>query len=186
MTNAHQIGALAVAAATAGMLAVATWSVTAGRRSGGRHDHRFAVDRMVLIVEGLIAANAALGAGLLASALRPTDVLHLLYGPAALLTLPVGWALGARRRAEGTRSRLRRDAWLLGRERGPPGPRGPSVHDRLIRGSPSGRQVAGRRTRAVEVTLRTSRDGGLGSGFRPHAGVPRPSRASQIRARLGR
>jgi hypothetical protein len=114
VTNLHQILALAVVAATAGLLAAGAWSIVAGRRSDGRHDHRFAVDRMALVVEGLIAVNAVLGAVLVASALRPADILHLLYGPAAVVSLPVGWALGARRRADGPPTRLRRDAWLLG------------------------------------------------------------------------
>ena len=60
------------------------------------------------------SANAALGATLAATGLRPSDSLHLLYGPAAMLTLPIGWALGARGRPDGPPSRLRRDAWMLG------------------------------------------------------------------------
>ena len=98
MTDLHRIVALAIIAATAGLLVAAAWSVVAGHRSGGRRDHRFAMDRLVLIVEALVLVNAALGATLAATGLRPSDSLHLLYGPAAMLTLPIGWALGARGR----------------------------------------------------------------------------------------
>ena len=114
MTDLHRIVALAIIAATAGLLVAAAWSVVAGHRSGGRRDHRFAMDRLVLIVEALVLVNAALGATLAATGLRPSDSLHLLYGPAAMLTLPIGWALGARGRPDGPPSRLRRDAWMLG------------------------------------------------------------------------
>jgi hypothetical protein len=114
VTDAHQLVALAALAATVVLVAIAAWSVVAGRRSAGRRDHRFAVDRLVLVVFGLLAVNAVLGAGLAATGSQPADGLHLLYGPAAILTLPVGWALGGGRRGDRPATRLRRDAWLLG------------------------------------------------------------------------
>jgi heme A synthase len=113
LTDLHQLMALAIVAATVGLLVAAAWSVVAGRRSGGGHDHRFAVDRLLLVVEGLLVLNGALGAAFVVTGLRPADALHLLYGPAAILTLPIGWAVGARRRPDGSPSRLRRDVWLL-------------------------------------------------------------------------
>jgi hypothetical protein len=90
MTDAHPFLARVVVAATIAMLLASLWSVISARRSDGRVDHRFAVDRLVLLVVGLIAANGIVGSFLLTGGSRPTDVLHLLYGPAALVTLPVG------------------------------------------------------------------------------------------------
>jgi hypothetical protein len=96
MTDAHQFLARVVVAATIAMLLASLWSVIAARRSEGRVDHRFAVDRLVLLAVGLIAANGIVGSFLLAGGSRPADALHLLYGPAALVTLPIGVWLSRR------------------------------------------------------------------------------------------
>ena len=116
MTAAHQFLAAIVAAATIGLVVAATWSLLSGHRSAGRTDHRFAVDRLVLVVIGLVAANAILGLVLLGGGSRPADPLHLLYGPAALIALPLGRWLG-RRSGPGSGGpsrpdRRRIDLWL--------------------------------------------------------------------------
>ena len=112
MAEAHQIVGWGAVALTAALLAAAGWSAFDGRRSGGATDHRFAVDRLVLLVVAAIALNGVFGSVMLATGARPADPLHLLYGPAALVTAPVAWWLGGRRRGAGRASRLRRDVWL--------------------------------------------------------------------------
>ncbi len=98
---------------SAAIVGVAIWSAIAGRRSGGRSDHRFAADRVVLAVLVLVAAAGLVGIALLINGSRPVDPLHLVYGPAALACLPVAIWLGARP-AGGGGSRLRRDVWTAG------------------------------------------------------------------------
>jgi hypothetical protein len=95
------------------MLLADLWSMISARRSDGRVDHRFAVDRLVLLVVGLVAANGIVGSLLLAGGSRPADALHLLYGPAALVTLPVGVWLSRRGRDLASAAAARRDAWLV-------------------------------------------------------------------------
>ena len=107
MTDAHQFLARVVVAATIALLLASLWSVISARRSEGRVDHRFAVDRLVLLVVGLVAANGIVGSFLLAGGSRSADVLHLLYGPAALITLPIGVWLSRRGAAS------RGDGWLV-------------------------------------------------------------------------
>jgi hypothetical protein len=114
VSEAHQIGADLVVAATAGFVAVAIWSAFAGRQSGGTRDHRFAVDRAVLLVVALLALDDLVGIVLFATGRRPTDALHLLYGVAVLGTAPIGWWLSGRSRSGPPPTRLRRDVWLLG------------------------------------------------------------------------
>lgn len=113
MTDAHAFLARVVVAATIAMLLASLWSVTSARRSDNRVDHRFAVDRLVLLVVGLIAANGIVGSFLLAGDSRPADALHLLYGPAALITLPVGAWLSRRGRDFTGAAGPRRDGWLV-------------------------------------------------------------------------
>jgi hypothetical protein len=91
----------------------AAWSAYSARRSSGHLDHRFLVDRMVLTVLVLVALNGAIGLLLVWSGSRPADPLHWLYGPAALLTLPLAVLLARWRGHEGGPSRLRRDAWMV-------------------------------------------------------------------------
>jgi hypothetical protein len=110
---AHQVAALATIGVTIALLGAAAWSWVAARRTDARLDHRFAVDRLALAVEAFIAVNVALGGLLLATGERPSDPLHLLYGVAALVTLPVGWWWGGRPDGSGATSRRRRDGWLL-------------------------------------------------------------------------
>jgi hypothetical protein len=113
MTDAHQFLARVTIVATIAMLLVGLWSIVSARRRGGRVDHRFAVDRLVLLVVGLVAANGIVGSSLLAGGSRPADALHLLYGPAALVTLPVGVWLSRRGRDLASSAAARRDAWLV-------------------------------------------------------------------------
>ena len=113
MAAAHQVAALAILGVTIALLGAAGWSWATARRTLGRDDHRFAVDRLVLAVETLVAVEVGLGGLLLATGERPADTLHLLYGVAALVTLPVGWWWGGRPNRSGAISRRRRDGWLI-------------------------------------------------------------------------
>ena len=112
MTVPHQFLANVIVAATVALLLAIVWSILTARRSAGRLDHRFAIDRLVLAVVGLVAVNGAAGLIVVGSGSRPADLLHLLYGPAALVSLPVGAWLGRRGRPlpSGARSG---DRWLL-------------------------------------------------------------------------
>jgi hypothetical protein len=109
----HFLGILAIAA-TIALLAVGGWSAIVVRRSNGAIGHRFAVDRMVLVVIGLLAANGLLGLLVIVTGGRPADALHLLYGPGALASLPVGAWLGRRGEAVAGSATMRREAWLIG------------------------------------------------------------------------
>jgi heme A synthase len=106
---------LAVVAAIASLvvIAAAIWSAIAGRRSDGHRDHRSAVDRAVLFVLGSVLAAGLIGAVMVAAGSRPGDPLHFLYGPAALIALPVAISVGARKTRTGS-SRFRRDVWTAG------------------------------------------------------------------------
>ena len=105
LAAAAVIGALTVVVAGA-------WSVIAGRRSGGRSDHRSALDRAILAVLATISGAGLLGVLLLVTGARPTDPLHYLYGPAGLVALPIAILFGARTPpADG--SRVRRDLWTV-------------------------------------------------------------------------
>jgi hypothetical protein len=112
VTVAHAAVAWAIAVGAAALLVLAAWSWLAARRSVGRRDHRFAVDRLVLVVEAVAALNVAIGVLLYATGSRPIDQLHLLYGLVAVVTLPLGWWFGGRPAADGSISRRRRDAWI--------------------------------------------------------------------------
>jgi hypothetical protein len=113
VTAVHQLLGWASIAGSAAIVAVAIWSVIEGRRSSGRSDHRFAVDRSVLAVLVLVAAAGLIGIALLMSGSRPVDPLHLVYGPTAMVCLPVAIWIGTRASA-GPGSRLRRDVWTAG------------------------------------------------------------------------
>ena len=104
---------MAIVAATIAALVACLWSMISARRSEGRIDHRFAVDRLVLLVVGLVAANGVAGSLLLAGGSRPADVLHLLYGPAALVTMPIGVWLSRRGRDFRSPAASRRNGWLV-------------------------------------------------------------------------
>jgi hypothetical protein len=114
VTVAHQFLAFFAVAATGALLVVAAWSWIGETRSGGGSRHRFAVDRLVLVVIAILAANSLFGLVLLGVGGRPTDGLHLLYGPAALACLPVGVWLGRRGEAGQDAMARRRQAWLIG------------------------------------------------------------------------
>jgi hypothetical protein len=106
------LAAMAMAAALV-VIGAAIWSAIVGRRSGGRRDHRSALDRAVLVVLGSVLSAGLVGAISLLAGSRPADPLHLVYGPAALIALPVAILMGARgMRADS--SRLRRDVWTAG------------------------------------------------------------------------
>jgi hypothetical protein len=109
----HVILAVVATAACLAVVATAIWSAVDGRRSGGRRDHRSAVDRAVLVVLGGVLAAGLAGAVLLLTGSRPADPLHFVYGPAALFALPVAIWVGARGTRAGS-SRVRRDAWTAG------------------------------------------------------------------------
>jgi hypothetical protein len=111
VSDAHQFVAWAVVIVTVALAVVAAWSYLDAKRSAGARDHRFAVDRLILVVLAALVANVLIGVVLLAGGRRPVDPLHLLYGPAALVTLPIGWWLATRRGAAAARGR--RDLWLL-------------------------------------------------------------------------
>jgi hypothetical protein len=113
VTAVHQLLGWASIAGSAVIVGVAISSVIAGKRSVGRSDHRFAVDRAVLAVLVLVATAGLVGIAMLMSGSRPVDPLHLVYGPAALACLPVAIWIGARTRP-GRGSRLRRDVWTAG------------------------------------------------------------------------
>ena len=112
MTDAHQFAAILIIGISLAVLAAAAWSWFAARRSAGAGDHRFAVDRLVLLAEVGIAAEVMVGGLLLVSDQRPTDTLHVLYAAIAIVTLPIGWWIGGRPGPGGRVSRPRRDAWL--------------------------------------------------------------------------
>jgi hypothetical protein len=109
----HVIFAVVATAASLVVAASAVLSAIVGRRSGGRRDHRSAVDRAVLAVLGSVLAADLIGALLLVAGSRPADPLHFVYGAAALIALPVAIWVGARGARVGS-SRVRRDAWTAG------------------------------------------------------------------------
>jgi hypothetical protein len=95
------------------VVGAAGWSVIAARRSDGRSDHRFAVDRAVLGALLVLVAAGLVGIALLLGGSRPVDPLHLLYGPAAAVCVPVAIWIGALTSGDGA-SRRRRDMWTAG------------------------------------------------------------------------
>jgi hypothetical protein len=109
----HIILAAVATAASLVVIGSAIWSAVVGQRSGGRRDHRSTVDRAVLLVLGSVLSTDLVGAIMLLSGSRPADPLHFVYGPAALIALPVAIALGARGIRAGS-SRVRRDVWTAG------------------------------------------------------------------------
>jgi hypothetical protein len=111
LTVAHEVVARAIVLVTIALLLAAVWSVVAARASGGARDHRFAVDRLILVTVGATTANALVGALLLAGGGRPADPLHLLYGVASVVTAPLGWMLGGRATGRAV-PRRRRDTWV--------------------------------------------------------------------------
>ena len=113
MVTLHVILAVVATAASLVVIASAIWSAASGRRSGGRRDHRSAVDRAVLTVLGGALAAGLVGAVLLVTGSRPADALHFVYGPAAVIALPIAIWVGARGTRAGS-SRVRRDVWTAG------------------------------------------------------------------------
>ncbi len=113
MTGVHEFLGRAVFGLAAALVIAAAWSVVDGRRSSGALDHRFVVDRLILLNVAVILANVLAGALLAAGGARPADPLHLLYGVAAVVVLPLGRTLGGRPGPIGRPSRVRRDAWVL-------------------------------------------------------------------------
>jgi hypothetical protein len=109
----HIILAAVATAASLVVVASAIWSAVVGRRSGGRRDHRSALDRAVLVVLGSVLSADVIGAILLLAGSRPADPLHLVYGPAALVALPLAIWIGARS-VSADPSRVRRDVWTAG------------------------------------------------------------------------
>jgi heme A synthase len=111
--DVHQfVGALAVVS-TAALLIAEAASVITARRSRGAADHRFAVDRLALATIGIVALNGLIGLLLVAVGGRPADGLHLLYGPAALVTLPGAVWLSKRGERQPDRGRAQGVGWLV-------------------------------------------------------------------------
>lgn len=108
----HVLGLLSIAGSLT-VVGAATWSVIVGVRSGGGLDHRFAVDRAVLAVLTVVATAGLVGVALFIVGSRPADPLHLVYGPAALIAVPIAIWIGARP-GGARRSRVRRDLWTAG------------------------------------------------------------------------
>jgi hypothetical protein len=113
MTTVHQWLSGGLVVVTVALVVAAAWSVVTGRRTLGSRDHRFIVDRLVIVVVALVIADALVGVALVLGDGRPADPLHLLYGPLAGLALPVGYGLGARTLGSRGASRVRRDTWIL-------------------------------------------------------------------------
>ena len=113
MTETHAFLGWAAIAMSVAVLGGAAWSAVAARRSESRVDHRFAVDRAILATLLFLAAAGLVGIARLLAGSRPADPLHLLYGPAALISLPIALAVGARP-SGGRTSRLRRDVCTTG------------------------------------------------------------------------
>lgn len=112
VTAVHQLLGITSVVVSLIVVGAAVWSGVAARRSDGRVDHRFAVDRAVLAELFLIAVAGLVGMALLINGSHPSDPLHLVYGPAAMICLPVAMVIGARASA-GRSSRLRRDVWTV-------------------------------------------------------------------------
>ena len=113
VTAPHTLLGFAVIALSLAVVGTAAWSVIASRRSDGRRDHRFVVDRAVLGVLLVLAAAGLAGLAMLMTGSQPADPLHLVYGPAAIVCLPIAIWIGARP-SGGSASRLRRDVWTAG------------------------------------------------------------------------
>lgn len=109
----HILLAMATVGGSLIVVGLAIWSAVVGLRSGGRIDHTSALDRAVLAVLATLLAGELLGAGLLMFGSRPADPLHLVYGPAGLIALPVAIWIGARASSTDP-SRVRRDLWTAG------------------------------------------------------------------------
>lgn len=103
--------AIAVVVASLGLLFAEAWSISAFRRSAGQVSHRFAIDRLLLTVFALVAITGGVGVGLGLNSRGPADPLHLLYGPLALVSLPIGYVL-SRTDAGGRWGRTAR-SWAL-------------------------------------------------------------------------
>jgi hypothetical protein len=114
ISRAHQLFGYATVVVTLDLLVVASWSVVAARASSGALDHRFAVDRSILGLVALLALDGLVGLGLLLTGARPAAALHLLYGPAAFVTVPVGYWLARRGgiRVGPGPGHGRRDVWV--------------------------------------------------------------------------
>ena len=112
MSVAHQLIAVVAIAVTVGLVAAAAWSWAAARRSAGRGNHRFLVDRLLLGVLFATGTASLVGLVIVAGGHRPTDGLHLLYGVLAVAAAPLGWAIGGRSAVRRRASRQRRDAWI--------------------------------------------------------------------------
>jgi hypothetical protein len=112
MTTAHHLVAWVVVGLSAGFLVATVWSWLAGRRSGGRADHRFAVDRIILGLLAVVGVAEVLGLIVLAGGNGPSDPLHLVYGVAALVAIPIAWTWAGRAARDVAVARTRRDAWL--------------------------------------------------------------------------
>jgi len=102
VSAAHATLAIVVAVAAAATL-VAAIALRAGSAPA-----RGWVDRAILGALALVALDGLLGLTLVALGHAPTDLLHVVYGVAALLVLPVA------RYAGRTRELRRRALWVAG------------------------------------------------------------------------
>ena len=101
MTELHRLAADAAVVVAILLLAVVLLSLATGRL------RRFGVDRLVLAGVAVVGLAGLAGLVLLASGHVPADPLHLVYGPVALLTLPVARYMAR----QGTERR--RTLWML-------------------------------------------------------------------------
>jgi hypothetical protein len=113
VTDVHAFLGILAVTATVALLVAGGWSAIAERRSAGAVDHRFVVDRLVLLVIALVAINGLIGLLQVGIGQRPADPLHLLYGPAALVSLPVGAWLSRRGEGGAEGAVRRREAWMV-------------------------------------------------------------------------
>ena len=93
MAAIHLASAFLAVAATMVLIGAAAWSWWAGRDAQAGRDHRFAVDRAVLLVFWMLVVAAAIGLASLLAEGGPRDGLHLAYGVLGPVTLVIAVGL---------------------------------------------------------------------------------------------
>jgi len=105
MTTVHQKLAVVLVLVS---LAGALWAGYAASR------HRFGerLSWLAWLATGLVLLEASLGIALAARGQRPPDATHFVFGPAALLVLPLGLGLSRGRSARAA-SRIAAASWVI-------------------------------------------------------------------------